>query len=123
VEEGNKLAQEMGVAFMQVSLKNGRNVDEVFIHIARLIKRHQERVRQPGISLHMTYLTTHDEQKKRISNMHWAYYDQKVLDDKWQERDEFQDIAIAKERKAFEQVGYDSGTERRAGCCTSCVIA
>jgi hypothetical protein len=54
VKEGNKLAQEMGVAFMQVSLKNGRNVDEVFIHIARLIKRHQERVRQPGISLHMT---------------------------------------------------------------------
>ncbi|KAG2123062.1 hypothetical protein DEU56DRAFT_64658 [Suillus clintonianus] len=42
-EEGNKLAEEMGVAFMQVSLKNGRNVEEVFIHIARLIKKYQER--------------------------------------------------------------------------------
>ncbi|KAG1739523.1 hypothetical protein EDB19DRAFT_835195 [Suillus lakei] len=45
-EEGNKLAEEMNLAFMQVSLKNGRNVEEVFIHIARLIKKYQERVRR-----------------------------------------------------------------------------
>lgn len=44
VEEGNKVAEEMNLAFMQVSLKNGRNVEEVFIHIARLIKKYQERV-------------------------------------------------------------------------------
>ncbi|KAG2121534.1 P-loop containing nucleoside triphosphate hydrolase protein [Suillus cothurnatus] len=44
VEEGNKLAEEMNLAFIQVSLKNGRNVEEVFIHIARLIKKYQERV-------------------------------------------------------------------------------
>ncbi|KAG1739480.1 uncharacterized protein EDB91DRAFT_387687 [Suillus paluster] len=52
-EEGNKLAEEMNVAFMQVSLKNGRNVEEVFIHIARLIKKYQERVRR-NILLHVT---------------------------------------------------------------------
>jgi hypothetical protein len=52
VLDGNKLAEEMGVAFMQVSLKNGRNVDEVFVHIARLIKKHQDRVRRPKTSLH-----------------------------------------------------------------------
>jgi hypothetical protein len=46
VEEGNKLAEEMNLAFIQVSLKNGRNVEEVFIHIARLIKKYQERVSQ-----------------------------------------------------------------------------
>jgi hypothetical protein len=44
MKEGNKLAEEMNLAFMQVSLKNGRNVEEVFIHIARLIKKYQERV-------------------------------------------------------------------------------
>jgi hypothetical protein len=44
MKEGNKLAEEMNLAFMQVSLKNGRNVEEVFVHIARLIKKHQERV-------------------------------------------------------------------------------
>lgn len=44
MEEGNKLAEEMNLAFIQVSLKNGRNVEEVFIHIARLIKKYQERV-------------------------------------------------------------------------------
>lgn len=54
VPDGNNLAEEMGVAFMQVSLKNGRNVDEVFIHIARLIKKHQDRVRRPKTSLHKT---------------------------------------------------------------------
>jgi len=44
MKEGNKLAEEIKLAFMQASLKNGRNVEEVFVHIARLIKKDQERV-------------------------------------------------------------------------------
>ncbi|KAG2740648.1 hypothetical protein P692DRAFT_201935487 [Suillus brevipes Sb2] len=64
MKEGNKLAEEIKLAFMQVSLQNGRNVEEVFVHIARLIKNYQER-------------------KKRISSIHWAYYDQKILDDRY----------------------------------------
>ncbi|KAG1744333.1 hypothetical protein EDD22DRAFT_1005720 [Suillus occidentalis] len=52
MKEGNKLAEEMKLAFVQVSLKNRRNV-EVFVHIARLIKKYQER-------------------KKHISSIHWA---------------------------------------------------
>ncbi|OAX36801.1 hypothetical protein K503DRAFT_772168 [Rhizopogon vinicolor AM-OR11-026] len=108
-EDGNKLAEEMNVAFMQVSLKNGRNVDEVFIHIARLIKKHQER-------------------KKRISNIHWAYYDQKVLDDRYergQEINKFQHITTANEKNVPDQLDYGSEVEKEqlgTGCCTGCVI-
>lgn len=44
MKEGNKLTEEMKLAFMQISLKNGHNVEEEFVHIARLIKKYQERV-------------------------------------------------------------------------------
>lgn len=63
-EEGNKLAEEMNVAFMHCGIAQERsNVDEVFVRIARiarLIEKHQDRVRHPMISLPMTYLTAHD---------------------------------------------------------------
>ncbi|KAG1814156.1 hypothetical protein EV424DRAFT_1415078 [Suillus variegatus] len=108
-EEGNKVAEEMNLAFMQVSLKNGRNVEEVFIHIARLIKKYQER-------------------KKRISCMHWAYYDQKILDDRYeklQARNECKHITTARERKMLGKVDFDAEFEKqqRAGCCAGCTIS
>ena len=67
-----------------------------------------------------------NEQKRRISNIHWAYYDQKVLDDRYergQERDEHN--TTAGESKVPEQVDYgpEFEKERRTGCCTGCFIA
>jgi GTPase SAR1 family protein len=107
-EEGNKLAEEMNLAFIQVSLKNGRNVEEVFIHIARLIKKYQER-------------------KKRISCMHWAYYDQKILDDRYdkvQGRNEYKQVTTAREREVLGKVHFDTEFEKeqQTGCCAGCII-
>lgn len=107
-DEGNKLAEEMNLAFMQVSLKNGRNVEEVFVHIARLIKKYQER-------------------KKRISGIHWAYYDQKILDDRYdkvQGRNGCKHVAIVREREVPRKVDFDAEFEKeqRAGCCAGCII-
>ncbi|KAG1837161.1 hypothetical protein DFJ58DRAFT_816597 [Suillus subalutaceus] len=107
-EEGNKLAEEMNLAFIQVSLKNGRNVEEAFVHIARLIKKYQER-------------------KKRISCMHWAYYDQKILDDRYdkvQGRNECKHVTTTREREVVGKVDFDAEFEKeqRTGCCAGCII-
>lgn len=59
--------------------------------------------------------------------MHWAYYDQKVLDDRYdkvQVRDKCNHIATAKERKVIGKIDFDAefAKEHQTGCCPGCII-
>lgn len=60
--------------------------------------------------------------------MHWAYYDQKILDDRYeklQARNECKHITTARERKMLGKVDFDAEFEKqqRAGCCAGCTIS
>ena len=50
-EQGQQLAQQFGVAFMETSAKSNINVEEAFMHIARAIKKKMDnKVVAPGPS-------------------------------------------------------------------------
>jgi hypothetical protein len=59
--------------------------------------------------------------------MHWAYYDQKILDDRYdkvQGRNECKQVTTAREREVLGKVHFDTEFEKeqQMGCCAGCII-